>query len=202
MKGISKHKQMEHGVKNEDRSPRISFEDDGEEINLASSTGENFCVNEEAERRRKDIRRREVSEEAVINEKVFYMEIKENENNKEKCRTAKEKELQNFEYFDAFEEVPDEDQDVLGTRFVLTEKSDGTVKARLVVKGFQERDPEQSDSPTASREIFKLFCSITANEGWNIESSDVRSAFLQSEFLDRDIYVNQLRQKEKDPYGN
>ena len=57
------------------------------------------------------------------------------------------------------------------------------------MKGFQERMQFQSDSPTASREIFKLFCSISTNEGWMVEGSDVRSAFLQSEDLDQTIFV-------------
>ena len=68
------------------------------------------------------------------------------------------------------------------------------------MKGFQEKNPEQSDSPTAGREIFKLFCSIAANEAWRIEASDVRSAFLQSEFLDRNIFVKPPKERTREGY--
>ena len=74
------------------------------------------------------------------------------------------------------------------------------MKARLVVKGFQEENPQQSDSPTASREIFKVFCAISANECWNIEASDVRSAFLQSDVIDRNIFVKPPPERQREGY--
>ena len=52
---------------------------------------------------------------------------------------------------------------MLGTRFVLTEKPDLTIKARFVTKGFQENFANQSDSPTSSRETVKIFLAIAAN---------------------------------------
>ena len=85
----------------------------------------------------------------------------------------------------------------MGTRFVLTEKEDGTIKARFVVKGFQEPD-NQADSPTASRDTFKVFCAIAANEKWEVEGSDVQAAFLQSDLLDRNIFVEPPKEKRKD----
>ena len=74
---------------------------------------------------------------------------------------------------------------MLGTRYVLTEKADGTIKARFVTKGFQEQFSLPSDSPTSSRETVKVFLAIAANEGWKVECSDVSSAFLQSDKIDR-----------------
>ena len=133
-------------------------------------------------------------------ESIFFVEVKENNINRDKCQKAKQIEIENFQHFKAYEEIPDEGQSVLGTRFVMTEKPDGSVKARLVVKGFQEENPQQSDSPTASREIFKVFCAISANEQWNIEASDVRSAFLQSEKLDRNIFVKPPPEFQKEGY--
>ena len=66
---------------------------------------------------------------------VFQAEVTENETNKNLCDDAKEKEQTNFENYNVFEEVPFDNQKVLGTRFVLTKKPDGTIKARLVTKG-------------------------------------------------------------------
>ena len=51
----------------------------------------------------------------------------------------KAEELTNFDDYKAFEEVEDIGQEVLGTRYVLTEKPDGSIKARFVTKGFQEK---------------------------------------------------------------
>ena len=49
-------------------------------------------------------------------------------------------------------------------------------KARLVARGFQEKTPPQSDSPTVLRESNKLFTAVAANEGFEIE-------------LNRDVFV-------------
>ena len=37
------------------------------------------------------------------------------------------------------------------------------VKARLVARGFQELDKEQSDSPTVQRETLRLFLAAASN---------------------------------------
>ena len=115
---------------------------------------------------------------------------------KNECNEAKEKEFENFEKFKEFEEVADTGQNVLGTRFVLTQKDDNKIKARFVIKGFQEAEM-QSDSPTISRETLKIFCSIAANEKWSIEMSDVQAAFLQSNELKRDVYVERPKHRKK-----
>ena len=109
----------------------------------------------------------------------------------------REKELSNFDEYKVYEEVNDEGQQILGTRFVITEKEDGSLKARFVIKGFQE-ELDHTDSPTASRDTLKVFFSITANQKWVLEGSDVRSAFLQSETIDRDIFIEppDIRKKE------
>ena len=99
----------------------------------------------------------EIETESVINKQkdnVVNTEDEENNDQIEACKKANLKELKNFEEFHAFDEVPDHGQECLGTKFVVIEKDDGTVKALLVVKSFQEEDFHQPNSPTASREIF------------------------------------------------
>ena len=105
-------------------------------------------------------------------DEAYFTELKETEENYELCQEAKRKEIENFEDYQVFEEVSDQGQHVIGTRFVLTNKPDGSIKARLVIKGFQE-DFHQSDSPTASQDTLKVFCAITANKKWKIMGSDV-----------------------------
>ena len=130
-------------------------------------------------------------------EEINYGEIKETPENTEKIKEAKEKELSNFENYKAYEEVEYDGQDVLGTRYVLTEKPDGSIKARFVTKGFQEEFLHPSDSPTSSRETIKIFLAVAANNKWEIESSDATSAFLQSDNLDRDVYIEPPPERRK-----
>ena len=99
--------------------------------------------------------------------------------------SAKRKEIENLLKYDTYEEVKDEGQDRISSRWVITkkEKHDGQktdYKARLVARGFQEIDKPQSDSPTALRESYKTFIAIAANKGYELCSVDIRAAFLQS----------------------
>ena len=57
---------------------------------------------------------------------------------------AKENELQSWRQFGAFESVKDQGQAKLSTRWVCTEKADGRLKARLVVRGFEDPDIDTS----------------------------------------------------------
>ena len=131
-------------------------------------------------------------------EEIFHAEVKEDEDNRKLCEEAKEKELQNFDEYEVFMEVEHSNQKVLGTRFVLTQKNDGTIKARLVTKWFQETDDLQTDSPTASRDTLKVFCTVAANEEWTVVGSDVRSAFLQADEVSREIFVEPPPERKKD----
>ena len=44
----------------------------------------------------------------------------------------------------------------------------------------------------------KIFCAISANEKWEVFASDVRAAFLQSDSLDRDVFVEPPPQRKKE----
>ena len=96
--------------------------------------------------------------------------------------------------YDVFEEVKDEGQETIGSRWVVTEKEkhDGQelqTKARLVARGFQEMLKPQSDSPTGSKESFKILMAISANSDFKLALVDIRAAFLQSWTLDRDVFM-------------
>ena len=58
-----------------------------------------------------------------------------------------------------------------------------------MARGFQEDLKPQSDSPTASRDSFKLLMALAANEGFRLRSVDICAAFLQAKVLDRDVFV-------------
>ena len=102
---------------------------------------------------------------------------------------SKAKELEKWEMYKAFKEVDLTNQHVLGSRWVVVEKPDGRVKSRFVVKGNEERGDPRSDSPTVSKDSFKMFLAICANEGFRLKSFDVTTAFLQGKPLQRDIFI-------------
>ncbi len=92
---------------------------------------------------------------------IYVVEVPVKERGKAEVIEAKEKEIENLKTYETFEEVDDEGQETIGSRWIKTEKEkyDGqkqNYKARLVVKGFQERDQPQSNSPTAAKESCKL----------------------------------------------
>ena len=121
---------------------------------------------------------------------------------------AKQREVDKLREFDTFTEVSETNcpvGSVLDSRFVCTYKTivssadQGCIasgdavepRARLVVKGFQQSlsGDEIIDAPTASREGSRMIAFKAAQEGWDIISLDVQSAFLQSHTWDKDIYV-------------
>ena len=91
---------------------------------------------------------------------TFSVELLTKEHDREDVKEAKQKEIDNLDNYKVYEKVKDVGQPRIGARWVVTEKekSDGQktkVKARLVARGFQEQDKQQSDSPTAQRDSLR-----------------------------------------------
>ena len=127
-----------------------------------------------------------------IENSIYVVEIPVKEHGKAEVIEAKNNEIKNLKTYETFEEVDDEGQETIGSRWIVTEKEkhDGQkqdYKARLVAKGFQEIDQPQSDSPTAAKESFKLLMALAANQNFKVVSMDIRAAFLQAKKLDREI---------------
>ena len=101
---------------------------------------------------------------------------------------AKEDELEKLRLFDAYREVEYTNQECISTRWVLTKKGED-IRARLVAKGFQEQEDLRTDSPTVGKAITRLALATAVSNNWNIESTDVKSAFLQSDNIQRDVYI-------------
>ena len=114
-------------------------------------------------------------------------------NDKNSILEAKLKELDNWKINNVFKEVVYENQHLISTRWVLTTKEKEGVfitKARLVARGFEDEvSDRKTDSPTCSKETVKLVLAVMAMKGWKCSSLDVRTAFLQGNPLERDIYV-------------
>ena len=82
---------------------------------------------------------------------------------------------------------------VMRMRWVLTRKSSGTAKARLVVLGFQQPNltTVQTAAPTLSRTGRYALLAAASNRGFKLESGDVTSAFLQTveSLEDEELFV-------------
>ena len=71
---------------------------------------------------------------------------------------------------------------VMGMRWVLTTKSGGDAKARLVVLGYQQHNlaQVQAAAPTMSRTSRNILLMTCANKKFTLRAGDVTSAFLQA----------------------
>ena len=104
--------------------------------------------------------------------------------------TAMFNEIQKWRTYDVFEEVKNEGQYAISTRWVFTLK-DGVHKARLVARGFEDHENEErTDSPTCSKMNLRIIMIIAAAKRWRINSLDIQAAYLQGKFIERDIYLH------------
>ena len=117
----------------------------------------------------------------------------------QKVIDAKISELQKFKDNNVYSEVPDEGQETITVKWVITEKEGGNVKSRLVARGFEEQtDHIHKDSPTCSRDTLRILFSLVAGKGWRIQHIDVQAAFLQGRRITRDIYIRPPFEAESD----
>jgi hypothetical protein len=102
-------------------------------------------------------------------------------------------ELNNLIENGVYEEINDDGQDYIDSKWDFTEKSDGAstwIKARLVAKGFQENTDEiRKDSPTCSKTNLRTVLAIAATNKWKVQSIDIKSAFLQGRLIEREVIV-------------
>ena len=106
--------------------------------------------------------------------------------------SAKEKEIARLKEFQVYEEVKDQGQNAISTRWVMTSKGDNgkeVVKGRLVARGFEEMCLMQTDSPTVSKPAIRLMFALSASLKWPVETMDITSAFLQSNKMEREVFV-------------
>ena len=191
---------------------RDNIENDGEAPSQKGDLGlKNIQIhNDEDNRPRKSHRLRDKEridynilhgggEEEQINAvEVYVTTIPKEEQNTPECIKAKMAELEKLKEFDVYQEIEDEGYNTLSTRWVMTIK--GEPRARLVVRGFEEEEMVQKDSPTVSKSAMRLLFTVAPNKAWKIKTTDIKSAFLQGKELDRIIYVKppkEARKKEK-----
>ena len=111
----------------------------------------------------------------------------------DQIKSAKDDEISKWIEEEVFNEVKDEGQNRVTTTWVITPKmqnGETYVKARLVVRGYEEVDSKiRSDSPTCAKENVRMLLGIAVANDWNVNSLDVKAAFLQGNKIERDLFV-------------
>ena len=117
--------------------------------------------------------------------------------------TAKQQELQSWKDHNVYESVPFEKQRCISVRWVCslkTTESGIKPKARLVARGFEEQsDSIEKESPTCSKDAMRTMLSLINKNGWKLSSLDIKTAFLQGEKIDRDVYLRPPKEAKCDP---
>jgi hypothetical protein len=103
-------------------------------------------------------------------------------------QNAKQTELEKLHHFNTFEVVKYQGQNTISTRWIITGE-DSNTRARLVAKGFEEHAFIPSDSPTIGKGAVRMFLTVPASQNWNVKTTDIKSAFLQGDCLQRDVYI-------------
>ena len=103
-------------------------------------------------------------------------------------------EMDYWKKYNVFTEVNDRQQKAISTRWVVSQKGHNKYKARLVVRGFEDVDVSNTDSPTCEKSSLRILLSLSKAHNWKVESIDIKAAFLQSEELDRIVFVKPPRE--------
>jgi hypothetical protein len=103
----------------------------------------------------------------------------------------KDKELDMFDKFEVYEWVADTGQRAIDTRWVNTQKPDGTLKSRMTLRGDKDHMKHMliKDAPTANRIVIRVMLTVMASMGWAPKKLDVRTAFLQGGKITREVFV-------------
>ncbi|GBN76962.1 Retrovirus-related Pol polyprotein from transposon TNT 1-94 [Araneus ventricosus] len=109
-------------------------------------------------------------------------------------KAALDEEMESMKENDVWdlEELP-MDRKAISCRWVLRKKRDGKYKARLVARGFMQKegvDYFETFSPVISMPALRLLLIIMLNENSNVLVLDVKTAFLNGE-LNETIYMDQ-----------
>lgn len=126
---------------------------------------------------------------------VYVSFLTKEQQQSSECLEAKRVELKKLKDFDTYEQVPYAGQSCISTRWVLTMKNSAP-RARLVARGFEEKESIQSDSPTIGKSAVRILLATAVARNWKVKTTDIKSAFLQGEQLERDVYVSPPKEAE------
>lgn len=104
---------------------------------------------------------------------------------------AMDKEMNCIKLNKTWELVESKGKRAIDVKWVYNKKSNGTYKARLVVRGFQQKDEiDDIYAPVAKMQTLKTLLVYCCKMGLNIEQMDIETAFLNGK-VTSEVYVNQ-----------
>ena len=121
-------------------------------------------------------------------EEINVVNVPKDKRNSPECLQAKNKELDKLKEFNVYEVVDDLGEEIISTTWVLSMK-EGEIRARLVARGFEEQEEIDKASPTMHKSSLRSLLTIAAMRTWQIETTDIKSAFLQGSNMSRKVYV-------------
>ena len=114
--------------------------------------------------------------------------------NTQKLQIAKERELRNCIDNDVYVTVPNENQKCITLGGVLSIK--GTTESLqtntcLVAFGFENNclNKSKKESPNYSKDTLHTISAVTVQNDWYLRSTDIKTAFLQGEQLNQNIFI-------------
>ncbi|KAI2796685.1 hypothetical protein BLOT_015699 [Blomia tropicalis] len=111
-----------------------------------------------------------------------------NSKDRDEWLKAMDKELTGLIQKGVYHVVDQSQKKPLSTKWVLKRKDNGQYKARLVVRGFEQFDVDNTFAPTLNMATLRVVLSLALTKHLVIKQLDISSAFLNSD-LDGDIYV-------------
>jgi len=88
------------------------------------------------------------------------------------------------------DDIP-KNSNIIDTRWVLVIKGDNTKKARLIAKGYQQKEGKDfisTYSPTAQSDSLRITIAIASLNKWNLKQLDIKAAYLNAD-LNEKIYI-------------
>ena len=133
---------------------------------------------------------------AVRNGDLFQTQnvlISTNDMNSEDLLNAELEELKKWRDNDVYEQRTFQRQSYITLRWVNRYKminGQKKIKSRLVARGFEEnQEVPWTDSQTCAKETLRILLTVIASNNWKCQAIDVKTAFLQSTPIKREVYV-------------
>ena len=123
-----------------------------------------------------------------FHEEINLVNVPKEKKNSPECLEAKQRELDKLKEFNVYQEVEELNQEIISTTWVLSMKGD-EVRARLVARGFEEEGEIDKTSPTMHKSSLRTILTVAAYKSWCLETTDIKSAFLQGADMERTVYV-------------
>ena len=129
--------------------------------------------------------------------KIFYAD--DNMASEKDIKKAFSAEFDSWKCERVFEPVPygsaPKGSNIITSHVVYLWKNKGTprerLKARIVPHGNRDKDREllRSDSPSMKPEVMRMVCSFAVDMGYDLKAMDIKTAFLQTGELKREVYM-------------